>query len=473
MHYRGLLLGLFLACWGGHVQAQQDFALQKEQAREAMKRAATYYHDRIAVHGGYVYYTSLDLKTRWGEGEATPSQIWVQPPGTPTVGLAFLSAYEATGDEYYLKAATEAAEGLMFGQMQSGGWEHAVDYDPKGKRSGQYRNGQGKGKNYSTFDDDSTQAALLFLMKCDQAHEFKHQAIHEATLYAMNGVFKAQFPIGAFPQVFDGPVKSQPVIKASYPKYDWRTENHVKEYWNFYTLNDDLAGDMTRTLVAAWEIYQDERALNALKKLGDFLILAQLPDPQPAWAQQYNFEMHPCWARKFEPPAITGHESQDAILSLMTIYRVIGDKKYLQPIPKALDYLDTCVLPDGQIARFYELQTNKPLYMTKEYQLTYDDGDLPTHYGFKQKQNLAKLRAEFEAVRDGTWKAPKPKSLKNTSKEVQKTIDALDQEGRWVSGVTGDRIVGQPKFKDVYQYLSSEVFSDNLTELATFVATKE
>ena len=60
----------------------------------------------------------------------------------------------------------------------------------------------------------------------------------------------------------------------------------------------------------------------------------------------------------------------------MKIYRVTGDKKYLEPIPRALAYLKKSRLPDGRLARYYELKTNRPLYMTRdgdEYSLTYDD----------------------------------------------------------------------------------------------------
>jgi hypothetical protein len=70
----------------------------REQAREAMQRAAVYYHSQVATHGGYVYFYSLDLQTRWGEGQATPTQIWVQLPGTPTVGMSYVDAFEATGE---------------------------------------------------------------------------------------------------------------------------------------------------------------------------------------------------------------------------------------------------------------------------------------------------------------------------------------------------------------------------------------
>jgi PelA/Pel-15E family pectate lyase len=451
-------------------QAQDDLRELDTKVRAAMSQAAHYYHDHVALRGGYVYYYSLDLETRWGEGAASPTQNWVQAPGTPTVGLAYLKAYAATHDTFYLDAATHAAEALLYGQIKSGGWMHSIDYDPNSKETDLYRNGQGKGKNYSTLDDGVSQLALQFLMECDRAHQFQHKKIHEAVQYALDRLLAAQFANGAFPQVWEGPAASQPVLPATFPKYNWRTENRVKEYWNLYTLNDDLASDMAYMLLAGHEIYGDVRCLNALRQLGDFLVLAQLPEPQPIWAQQYNYQMHPCWARKFEPPAAAGHESEDAIRTLMLIYRATGDKKYLEPIPRAIAHLEKLLLPDGQMARFYELETNRPLYMTKAYELTYDDSDLPTHYGFKQEPKVSKLKAEFEATQAGTWTAPQPKSAKSLSKEVSRIVEELDEEGRWVSVVSGGRLTGQPKFKEVREYLSSDEFSENLTKLAAFVS---
>ena len=467
--FRGLILALLVIVWTTPSQGADDLTVLRQDCLTGMKRAAEYYRTQVAVRGGYVYYYSLDLQTRWGEGQATANQIWVQPPGTPTVGMAYLRAYEATHDKFYLEAATETAEALLYGQLKSGGWQHAIDFDPQGKLSGQYRNGKGRGKDQSSLDDDKTQSALLFLMQCDRAHGFQQAAIHEAVEYAWKGLLAAQFPNGAFPQVWTGPSPQHPVLPASFPDYDWKTEHRVKEYWNLYTLNDDLAGDMARTLLAAHEIYKDDRTSQALRQLGDFLILAQLPEPQPAWAQQYTVDMRPAWARKFEPPAITGHESQDAIATLMLVYRQTHEAKYLEPIPRALKYLQSSLLPDGQTARFYELKTNKPLYMNKEYELTYDDSDVPSHYGWKQRAKLDQLEQEYEVTKAGTWTPPQPKQASGLAKEARATLDQLDAEGRWVSGVTGDRITGQPKFGDVRVYLSSEVFSENLEELAKFV----
>jgi hypothetical protein len=247
----------------------------------------------------------------------------------------------------------------------------------------------------------------------------------------------------------------------------------VKEYWNLYTLNDGLAGDVTDALLDALANYGDERCRRALIKLGDFLVLAQLPDPQPAWAQQYDYEMHPAWARKFEPPAVTGGESQDAIETLLKIYRLSGDDKYLAPIPKALAYLKASRLPDGRLARFYELKTNKPLYMTKDYQLAYDVSDMPTHYGFKiGSQKLDQLQHQLARLKV----SPHDSSAGSVSKHiarVREILAQLDDQARWVTSATGDRITGQPKFSKGQPFISSAVFARNLEMLGTYVEAAE
>ena len=70
--------------------------------------------------------------------------------------------------------------------------------------------------------------------------------------------------------------------------------------------------------------------------------------------------------------------------TLIRIARHTGRKEYLGPIPRALGYLRRSLLPDGRVARYYELGTNRPLYTDAGYRLTYDDSAAPGHYGWKQ-----------------------------------------------------------------------------------------
>jgi PelA/Pel-15E family pectate lyase len=444
----------------------------REHALETLKKAASFYRDRVASHGGYVYYYSLDLRERWGEGKASPDTIFVQPPGTPTVGMAYLKAYAATGDKFYLEAARDAAEALAHGQLESGGWTQVIHYaKPERGRLGKYRVGRPAGGwNVSSLDDGQTQAALQMLVRADQALHFKHAEIHDAAIYGLSALLAAQFPNGAFPQGWRGPVEKHPVAKARFPDYDWKTEGKIRDYWAVYTLNDNLAGTVSETLIAAHQVYKDETYRAALEQLGAFLILAQMPDPQPGWCQQYNYEMVPIWARKFEPPAITGWESQDVMETLIKIAQYTGEKKYLEPIPRALAYFKKCLLPNGTIARYYELKTNRPLYMDARYQLTYDDSAAPSHYGWQQPARFDQIEKAYQAVKEGRSPAP-TQPAKELDKEVRKIIRELDTQARWITTHAGERLVGQPEFARGFRYISSDVFSRNVETLSEYIAS--
>lgn len=137
-----------------------------------------------------------------------PTEIWVQPPGTPSVGMAYLNAWKATDDDEFMKGARAAADALCFGQLESGGWTDRVNFDPRGKTTGLYRHGTGnpRGRDVSTLDDDKTQAALCFLMEMDRSLEFRHEKIHEACLTALDALLKRSLQTVDFPR--DGPALS-------------------------------------------------------------------------------------------------------------------------------------------------------------------------------------------------------------------------------------------------------------------------
>ena len=437
----------------------------------AMRKAAAYYRTKVASHGGYVYHYSVDLKQRWGEGVATPDQIWVQPPGTPTVGMAYLKAYEATGDRFYLDGAREAAEALVYGQLNTGGWSNSIDFRLRVQTGARYQGGKRRAEGTSSLDDGQTQSAIRLVTLADQALGFRHEEIHRSAQFALGALLAAQFPNGGFPQIWRTPIKKYPVLKASYPTYDWKTEGRIKNYWDLYTLNDNVCGYVAETLIDAHRVYGEEKYLTALRRLGDFLILAQMPDPQPGWAQQYNYDMKPVWARKFEPPGISGDESQEVLDTLMAISVATGDAKYLEPIPRALAYLRRSLLRDGRLARFYELKTNRPLYMERKskkvYRLTYDDSRLPKHYGWKIQPRLADIEERYEALKAGRRR--EGVSARDLEIRAREILRSLDDEGRWISTYAGEPLVGQPKFRLNSPYIASAVFSGNLEALSEYL----
>lgn len=473
MHHcsRLALLVTLLAC----LQAPAQNSLRDEATR-AMRRAVGFFRTSVATHGGYVYQVSADLSKREGEGKTGPDTVWVQPPGTPSVGMAYLEAYERTGDVALLDAAKAAGACLLRGQLRSGGWSASIELADEARARFQYRTDPPRrlGFNVTTFDDDKTQSAMRFLMRLDQVLEFKDERVHEAIRFALDSVLKAQFPNGAWPQGYqEFPDPAQfPVKRASYPE-SWPRQHPGGDYWKFYTFNDNAIADTIDMLFLAERVYRESRYREAALRAGGFILLAQMPDPQPAWAQQYDFEMRPVWARRFEPPAMTGGESQGVMRILLRLFVETGDRKFLEPIPRALAYLRRSLLSDGRLARFYELKTNRPLYFTRQYELTYDDGDLPTHYGFKVGHNLDQLAGEHERLSRMTLSqlaaerrpatAPAPPS----DARIREIIAALDERGAWVEN---GRLLYHGADDDTRQVIRSATFIRNLDLLSRYLA---
>ena len=411
----------------------------------------------ISAEGGYLWRYSLDLKLVSGEGRATRTMQWLQPPGTPSVGMALLEAYQRTGEKALLDHALAAGAALAAAQLPSGGWNYSFDFsDPA----------RSKRRNISTFDDNTSQSCLRFLLLLGEVatgNTARERAIRHARDLGLRKLLEAQYPNGAWPQRYDGVpkvAKDFPVLKARYPK-TWSRTYPKANYINHYTFNDNSHRDCVLLALEAHRVTGDLKYLQAARRGGDFILLAQMPEPQPAWAQQYNARMEPAWARKFEPPSITGGESVGACRTLIELYLVTGDTKYFRAVDAAVKWYRRSAIAPGKWARFYELQTNRPLYFTKDYRLTYRDNDLPTHYSFQSSYGVESMIRFYEAVKKtgrSAWmdsQKAKPLSAaqrtaraKGMEKKVRFLIAAQDQQGRWITrgkletrGMTfGDRV---------------------------------
>ena len=475
-------------------QPQPDPSVSADQASAALRQAADFYRGKVSTEGGYHFRYSEDLSYGRSESAEGLSQVTVQRAGTPRVGMAYLSAYEATGDRFYLDAARDAAHALVKGQLCSGGWDYIIEFDPEKRKLYPYRaegncgqdqpDGAGVRRAATTLDDNVTQAALRLLMRVDRELDFKDEKIHKTALFALDSLIKAQYPNGAWPQRFRGPPDPAefPVKPASYPE-SWSRTWPGPDYRGHYTFNDNSNSDMIDAMLEASRIYDDPRYKAVAEKGAHFILLAQMPDPQPGWAQQYDRDMHPAWARIFEPPSVTGGESQGVLKTLLLLYRETGDKKYIEPIPRALDYYRKSELPEVEnpsayraracpagsvcMARFYELKTNRPLYITKGtrarvrgestnllsgYGVSYSDESVIRHYGVLTRgDEFAAIAREYERVSHADsstlrrpdrlkglspWDVDLPSepepSLEDLARRASQAINTLDERGAWV-----------------------------------------
>lgn len=451
----------------------------REEALRAMRKAADFYRYKVSTQGGYHFYYTSDLSYGRSESAEGLTQVEVQREATPIVALAYLRAYDATGDRQFLEHARAAAHALVRGQLCSGGWDYLIEFDPEKRKQYQYRSDGNCGEDkrgVTNLDDNVTQAAIRVLMRVDEALGFSDDKIHEAARFAIDRFIAAQYPIGAWPQRFRQlpDFSKYPVKRASYPE-SWSKTWPGPDYQGHYTFNDNSIADAIDTMLEAARIYKDPRCRAAAEKGGQFILLAQMPDPQPAWAQQYDSQMRPAWARVFEPPSVTGGESQGIMRILMTLYRETGERKYLEPIPRALEYLKRSFVPRGEeevfrrlppgpvLARFYELETNNPLYITKGsrlsaaglgsrlvdgYQISYTAESVITHYSvLVSGAGLADIEQEYRKLA-----AADPKSIRRPDKlrdlspwsqglgearrrdapvSVSDVISSMDDRGAW------------------------------------------
>lgn len=437
----------------------------------AMKTATAFMTDKVAYNGGYVWSYTADLSRRWGELEAKPSMIWVQPPGTGTMGHLFLDAFHATGDEAYYRAAEQAAEALIWGQHASGGWHYMIDFGGEASMKDWYatygRNAwrMEEFQHYwgnATFDDAGTSEAMQFLLRLYV--EKRDPKWRPALEKALNFVLESQYPIGGWPQ-----------------RYPLKTEfsHHGKpDYTSFITFNDDVAGENIKFLVMAYQALGEPRALEAATRAMNSFLVTQQGQPQPAWGLQYTVaDLKPAGARTYEPTALATHTTANNIAQLMNFYELTGDTKYLARAPEALDWLDKVKLakprPDGRTHPTYiEIGTDRPIYVHRrgsnvvngEYYWDYSDRNTLAHYGAWRKIDVAAMRARYQRLKasdpaqvskDSPLKArnltPLPKYFANrdletsdlnvsakddaasaaTPDQARKLIDGLNPEGYW------------------------------------------
>lgn len=421
----------------------------------AMKRATTFMVEKVSYKGGYLWSYLPDMTRRWGEMEATPTMIWIQPPGTPTMGHLFLDAYHATGDEYYYRVAEQTAAALAFAQHPSGGWNYIADfagedalkkwYATIGKNGWRLEEFQHYYGN-ATFDDAGTaESAKFFLRLYLEKKDPKYRVPLDK---AIKFVLDSQYPIGLWPQRF--------------PKAAAAPMHGMPDYTAYATFNDDVAGENMDFLLLCYQALGDEKLLDPIVRGMNAFIVTQLGQPQPGWGLQHTMDLLPAAARSYEPKALVTHTTATNLELLMRFYRLTGETKFLARIPEAIDWLEKLTLPPGVAPpgrthpTFIEVGTNEPLYVHREgsnvvngrYFFDKNPKNTIQHYSSFRKIDVAGLRKQYEAARStppsdvvktsplklGAGKVPLARyHTVGEGSDAPKVIAALNAEGYWLA----------------------------------------
>jgi hypothetical protein len=464
-----------------------------QEAQQAMLRSTQFMVEKVSTNGGYVWSYLPDFTRRWGEMEAYKTMIWLQNPGTSSMGHLFLDAYEATGDEYYYQAAEKAASAIVWGQSPEGGWNYVVDFGgdaslkkwystigQNGWRLEEFQHYYGN----STFDDDVSSEAARFILRM---YLEKMDPVWRPCLdKAINFIIESQYPLGGWPQ--------------RYPlKYDFVKQGDP-DYTAYYTFNDDVIWENVNFLTQCYQVLGQERFLDPIFRGMNFYLISQ--DSSGSWGQQLDMNMQAAGARTYEPKALLPRCAYGNAMLLLKFYQYTGDKRYIARVPDAINWLERVKLPESQSAggrythsTFVEMGTNKPIYAHRlgsnvkygRYFVDYSDQKLLGHYGGKSNIQVNRLKEEYkrisalspeEAMKDSPLKVdnfkgegtPQHFYKFNQSfqmrpaddKQVQTIISSLDSQGRWLTkgGSKSNPYIGEGQKQELTDQFASTNVGD-------------
>lgn len=297
--------------------------------------------------------------------------------------------------EWYATAeARDIAASILQYQTPAGGWPKNTDMTAP--PSAEFLASTHLDRRAATIDNKATTTQLTYLAYLLTAKD-------DATLRAafdrgFDYLLTAQYPNGGWPQYF-------PLRKGYYTHITYNDNAMV----NVLTLLRDVARG--RAPFAFVDEARRARAAAAVEKAIGCILRTQVKQAGKltAWCAQHDENTFaPVWARNFEPPSLSGSESVGIVRFLMGAEN--PSPEIIRAIESAVAWLEGAVIKglrvdesrgaDGKPdrvavadaaappiwARFYELDTNRPIFIGRDKVIHYDHNEIERErrvgYGF-------------------------------------------------------------------------------------------
>lgn len=297
------------------------------------------------------------------------------------------------------------AENLLLYQYPSGGWPKNIDM-AKPLSPAEKAELEERPHDDATIDNGATTTQIAFLARVySVTPEPRYRAAAERGL---DYLLAAQYPNGGWPQYYP-------------PR---------KGYYTHITFNDDAMVHVLELLREvgegaapyAWvDEARREKSRAAVAKGIDCILKCQVVQngKLTAWAAQHDEQtLAPAWARKFEPPSLASRESATILQFLLTLpnpspeivraadaaaawferVQVHGIRWTERATANGMERVaekDPSAPPTW--ARFYELGTDRPVFMGRDSVVHYDVNEIELErrngYGWYSNQPQSVLKA--------------------------------------------------------------------------------
>ena len=365
---------------------------------------------RLQRWGGWqVLYTSPTLLGSYAQGRAFVDFDTAvsndKSHVTPRLACLLLYGYQSLGDYHYFEAALRTGEFILAAQDKRGFWSPNYRMTVHGIQPSHP-------DTMIKLQDSNISHPIFFLSAMYRFTGDKRYL--DALKRAGEFYLRAQNPNGSW-------------------SHHWNARKKIGETSRRKPqggeLNDLAMNDAIDVMILMYHITGDRKYVEAIRRAGEWLIASQLKGKVCGWADQYDKDNNPAWARNFEPPALSMAGSSHACRALVTLYRLSGDKRYLAPIGRHREWVRRTAGKVG-IYHSYDAKTGKPIaaWRYKIYDLT-DPKALawlrtqPTGAGYLRRRPLpARFDQYFERA-----KAPDRRSeaVVLTPKKARASLDGL------------------------------------------------
>jgi pectate lyase len=268
-----------------------------------------------------------------------------------------------------------AVANVLAHQSPRGDWPKNIDTTAAPAGSNRDRS-----KIVGTFDNGATVGEVRFLARAYRVTG--DDACRDAVLKALDHILQAQYPNGGWPQSFPPGTK--------YPRYVTYNDNTMV---NLMELLRDVAGKDEFAFAGPGRRASARRAFEA----GVGCILRSqvtVGGVKTAWCAQHDeVTLEPRPARTFEPASLSGGESADILLLLMSledpghdvVAAVDAGARWFASV-KLTGIKQVTVGGDKKVvrdpaapplwARFYEIGTNRPLFCGRDGVIKYDIAEI-------------------------------------------------------------------------------------------------